>query len=1047
MPEGGIQDNLLAFNRGLVSPKALARTDLKRLALSAQRQTNWMPSLLGPMMLRAGWEYIAGTNGNARPKYLPFVFATTDVSLVELTPNAMRIIGGGSDGTPTEVLSRVAVSAVVVNGNFNGDISSWNVTDDAGASTVYVASNQMGMTGTGFARAVVYQGIFIGVGDVGKEHAVRIVVNQGPVVLNIGNSFNSGEYAFNLRLGTGSHSIAFTPTQNFVITFSNGALFQALIGSVAIEAVGPVVLPTPWDAISLYNPCQLRSDQSGEVMYVARTNLQQRKILRWGPKNNTGNRSWSIVLFEPLDGPFLPINITSTTITPSDIKGIITLTASAPLFRSGHVRALFRLASVGQTAEETITGTNQFSSAIQVTGLDNGGGRQIVIAISGIFAGTIVLQQSVGVIGNWQDVSGQSWTGPVNTNYDDGLDNQIMFYRIGVEAAAHAFGAFGFGVNPSNGDTLNFNGSTWTFVTGTASANQTQIFGTLAGTLEQLVADLTASADANVVQCSYASTATSLNITFKTPGSVGNAFTISASAASASGATLAGGTNVFSGIAQVFLSSTVGSITGICRVLGVTSSTLATAEVLIQPGNTGTLAGLGSSNATNQWWEGQWSNQQGYPGAVALYQGRLWSGGSNAIIGSISDSYESYDDTVEGDSGVINEVIGSGPVDTINWLLPLVDLILGTQGSEKDVRSAILGSVITPTEFNMIDASTQGSAEIAGVKIDYNGLFVDRTATRLYELQFTPSFFQLNYASVDLTRFVPDIAILEDGVLLPKLGFYSIVVQRKPDTLVHCVMNDGTVRVCLFEPTEEANCFIKVDTDGEVIDALTLPSPGATAGYTEDLVYYGVQREINGIQTYTLERWAEQKDCIGNALSKLADCHLIGTNESPSALISLPHLPSTSNIVVWADGVDQSYNNDGSNFTTDAEGNITLPVPVTTWCAGLYYEAQFQSTKLLFATQDKPIGYNKPKNIKSLGVMLANAHYQSLRYGRDFDHLNSMPLVYSGKPVAPNTVFTAYEDVPVAFNGTWNTDSRMCLTAAAPRPVTVLAAITDVLEG
>ena len=34
---------LLSFNRGRISPLALARVDFKRTALSAETQTNWLP--------------------------------------------------------------------------------------------------------------------------------------------------------------------------------------------------------------------------------------------------------------------------------------------------------------------------------------------------------------------------------------------------------------------------------------------------------------------------------------------------------------------------------------------------------------------------------------------------------------------------------------------------------------------------------------------------------------------------------------------------------------------------------------------------------------------------------------------------------------------------------------------------------------------------------------------------------------------------------------------------------------------------------------------
>ena len=71
-----------AFNRGLISPLALARVDLKRSALSAEEQTNWMPRTLGSMMLRAGWQYIGSTASNAAARYIEFVRSLSTMPLL-----------------------------------------------------------------------------------------------------------------------------------------------------------------------------------------------------------------------------------------------------------------------------------------------------------------------------------------------------------------------------------------------------------------------------------------------------------------------------------------------------------------------------------------------------------------------------------------------------------------------------------------------------------------------------------------------------------------------------------------------------------------------------------------------------------------------------------------------------------------------------------------------------------------------------------------------------------------------------------------------------
>ena len=73
---------LRTFNRGLISPLALARTDLERVGLSAETFENWMPRNLGSMMLRPGTKYIGATRSNLIAKFIPFIFSSTDTALL-----------------------------------------------------------------------------------------------------------------------------------------------------------------------------------------------------------------------------------------------------------------------------------------------------------------------------------------------------------------------------------------------------------------------------------------------------------------------------------------------------------------------------------------------------------------------------------------------------------------------------------------------------------------------------------------------------------------------------------------------------------------------------------------------------------------------------------------------------------------------------------------------------------------------------------------------------------------------------------------------------
>src|SRR5690606_614372 len=102
-----------------------------------------------------------------------------------------------------------------------------------------------------------------------------------------------------------------------------------------------------------------------------------------------GARSWSYVRYEPESGPYLVENTGQTTISPSDLSGDVTLTASRALFRSGHVGALVKIASIGQLIDEDLTGEGQETGFIRVTGV--GTSRRFTHTRAGTWSATVTL--------------------------------------------------------------------------------------------------------------------------------------------------------------------------------------------------------------------------------------------------------------------------------------------------------------------------------------------------------------------------------------------------------------------------------------------------------------------------------------------------------------------------------------------------------------------------------------------------------------------------------------------------------------------------------
>jgi hypothetical protein len=411
---------LTAFNRGLISRFGAARIDLKRSAFSAEVQTNWVSRVLGSMMLRPGFQFLGGLLG--APRLVPFLFATSDTALIELTNLQMRVWVGDA------LINRPNVASAVTNGEFAASLAGWTTT--AGCTWV----NLGGVDGAaqilsdGTAIEEMYQTIAVAAADQGIEHAVKIIINRGPVTLRVGSAPAGDDLIAETTLFTGNHSLAFTPGPAFTIDLRSTLNRAIIVTSVEIEPAGAMRLNTPWFSSEL---TKVKFDQSADVIFLACPGHQQSRIER------RGKRSWSIVSYQPEDGPFRPINVTPTTITPSALTGNITLTASAPVFRPAHIGALFKLTSEGQSVTSNLAAANTFSSTIEVTNV--GEQRRFTIQIAGVWVGTVTLQQSIGTnAGPWSDIS--SWTANTSETYADELDNQIVFYRIGFKLAAYTSG-------------------------------------------------------------------------------------------------------------------------------------------------------------------------------------------------------------------------------------------------------------------------------------------------------------------------------------------------------------------------------------------------------------------------------------------------------------------------------------------------------------------------------------------------------------------------------------------------------------------------------
>ncbi|PJF23517.1 MAG: hypothetical protein CUN56_00525 [Phototrophicales bacterium] len=403
------------FNRGVVSPSSFSRFDIERIAISAETLNNIIPSVLGPASFRPGFSFIddMGTSGVLK-KFVP---NTADSSVLFFSDDGyMKVITGDS------VITRPSVSASISDGDFDGSpAGAWTFDNESGASAS-ISGGYLNLTGNGYNSAAAYQQIYISSGEVNTIHGISIIVDQGEVRFKVGTTSDSDDVFTEAVLQEGNHSIGIDPNGNgtIYIRFENSNNYTSKVESVSVESSGHMRLAT---GISSDKVNSLRIDQSIDVAYVSVPEHEPLSIQRWDAN------SWSVIKYRPVDGPFRSPNTSPIRVSPSAKSGDITLTATEPLFTQNDVGKLFRITSDGQSVSVSASGEDQWTDSIRVVGV--GSTRSFDVSISGIVSGTVVtLQRSIGDESSWTDY--KTYSSDTTVTISDGLDNQIVYYRIGI---------------------------------------------------------------------------------------------------------------------------------------------------------------------------------------------------------------------------------------------------------------------------------------------------------------------------------------------------------------------------------------------------------------------------------------------------------------------------------------------------------------------------------------------------------------------------------------------------------------------------------------
>ena len=376
--------------------------------------------------------------------------------------------------------------------------------------------------------------------------------------------------------------------------------------------------------------------------------------------------------------------------------------------------------------------------------------------------------------------------------------------------------------NDWEGDTITLNGTTWTF-SKTAGTNVLTLPGgtwtgspSFYGYVQTWVDTLNASTDTQTALCTYAFDESTgrLSVTYDTVGTVGNSYTLAASATNvtASGSTLTGGV----------------------------SGTQATGTIAV-------------SDVVD-----------GYPGAVSYFEQRRGFAGTNNspqnlwLTRSGTESDLRYSLPTRDDDSIEFRV-AAREANTIRHLVPLSNLLLLTSAAEWRVTS-LNSDAITPSSLSVRPQSYIGASNVQPVVINNNTVYAAARGGHLREMAYTWQ--ASGYVTGDICLRCPH---LFDGYTVTDLAY-----AKSPIPIIWATSSSGKAIGCTYVPEQKIGGMHQHKTstlDGDsYFESVCVVPEG-----DEDAVYFVVRRVINGSTVRYIERMGDRaSDDLADAF--FVDC-------------------------------------------------------------------------------------------------------------------------------------------------------------------------------
>lgn len=772
----------------------------------------------------------------------------------------------------------------------------------------------------------------------------------------------------------------FSTTQAYILEFGHQYIRFYTNDGQLLSSGTPYEVATPYSSTDVWS---LNFAQSADTLYIAHPSYAPRKLQR------AAATSWSLSTITFLDGPYLGVNTTGTTMVPSGTSGTVTVTASSTTGINGG--AGFRASDVGRMLRMKCGGVWLWGVITEVTNTTH-----VKWSVNnGVSAAPITATASANLVGG------------------------------SVASCTITEGGRGYGVAPP---TVSIGAVT----SDVCTAQVTSVGGT--GDITGLTITHAGSGygAAQVVGLRYATTGPGVNAAayLETSGGVPTSLSLIAGH---------GGTGY--SVGDVLQVIAAGSVTTQATAYASLTDGVVTSITIASGG-----AGYGTTpvvtisaptavipNTTTFWRLGVWNATDGYPSAVTFHQDRIWWAGAAGYPGrldaSASGDYEnmapSNSDGQVLDNNAMSFSLNAGSVNSIRWLMSDEwGLMAGTAGGEWMISPSTQQQAITPTNVNAKQLSNYGSSSCQPIRVGKAALFVQRTGRKLRELwyQFTANTFQAQ-----------DISLVAEH--LTKSGIKQMALQPSPQQLVWMVTNAGALVGITYDRDQEICGWHQHVMGGFSDAAQTLPplvesvASIPAPSIQRDELWVVVKRYINGSTIRTVEVLAkawESGDTSSSAVFVDSSAEYSGT------------ATTTISGLTWLKGQTVGVLTNGAvhpDCTVSNSGAITLSRSATVVQVGLKYASSARTMFMEAGGADGP-AQGKRKRVHRAIVRFFESIGISM--GSDESGGSSYPQPFRTSADRMDGPVSLFDGIKVwAYEGNWDTEGQVFFSTSDPLPCNI----------